>query len=133
MLVLPFGPNHVRLVVHRDLGDEEEKIILDAFRHVATQHLWRRPVVPISSPALPSGQTTFLTYGIKPSLLLSDTKKDSASNDRPPEAVDAEVYDSNDPDDSEVYIHLHIHHFTYGMYDNICSYRFFLRRLLFMA
>lgn len=53
VLILPFGPNNIRLVTHRDITDQNVQDIIEAFKAVTLQ-LWPRPIA--ASP--PNAATT---------------------------------------------------------------------------
>lgn len=74
VLVIPFGPNNVRLVVHRDITDENVVAIIDAFKSVATLHLWPRPSA--NALAIPNRQTKKTTAIITTTEDVIDTAVD---------------------------------------------------------
>jgi hypothetical protein len=90
VLVLPFGPNNIRLVTHRDISDQNVYDVIAAFREVTLQ-LWPRPMA--TSPVT-SELATISISTASSSIMTSESFQMVSPASRDPNVIDADILQS---------------------------------------
>jgi len=110
VLVLPFDPNNIRLVTHRDITDQNVQDIIAAFREVTLQ-LWPRPIA--TSPVTSELSLINISTG-STSIVMGNAYQMVSPSSRDLNVIDADILqsktnekivDSNEAFFEEVVIH----------------------------